>query len=230
MFAHDTRPSARRGFTLIELLVVMGVIAILMTILVPTLSRIRQTVGETRTNALIEGLSMALDIYRTAHNAYPPDKHPAGTNQGQSHAGLDKTSECLVYFLSGASIVYVNGQSPATYPWRHALYWDSSTAGVGRKAYTISYTFKDNVLTDKDGDLAPEIIDHWGKRLIYNSGGTTNGTWNQLEAPRYAVGKFDIFSAGYDGKYGTDDDLRSWGSSPRTLSDYNWADLNAGDF
>jgi len=220
MFARvaERKPRARCGFTLVELLVVMGVIAILMALLVPTLGSIRKQANVARAQAIIHGVSMALDAYKQAQYVYPPDK-ATGLN-----ASLNKSSECLVYFLSGGSIWW-NSSSPSSYPWRHLLFKDPTGDGTGRRAWTIYYEFKENMLIDDDGDKIPELIGPWQKRFIYNSGSSSDGNYNQFGAPKHHLKKFDLFNRGPDMTAGTDDDIENWDDS---LSD-NYASLGSSN-
>jgi len=55
--------SHRRGFTLVELLVVIGIIAVLMGILIPTLSRARQQGNGIKCAAQIKGIGQQILIY-----------------------------------------------------------------------------------------------------------------------------------------------------------------------
>jgi len=221
-----------RGFTLIELLVVVGILAILLGVLVPTLHAVFQDVKVAQTQKLIGGLSAALDSYKQMYNTYPPDRHPR----------LDKSSECLVYYLSGASVVYVPGMSPDTYPWQNSLYRDEAGGGArGRRTATVFYPFSDaSRLADRDPvgsvyDQAPELFDPWGKRVLYNCGNDINydaappapvNPSNQFGAPRHRVGAFDLFSAGPDRLYGTPDDVTNWGTAPVPGPDYDYSTFN----
>ena len=209
----------RRAFTLIELLVVMGVIAILMTLLVPTLGAIRRQANITRAHAIIHGVSMALDAYKSVHHMYPPDK---GTTL---HANLDKSSECLVYFLSGMSIAYDPSNPPPNYPWKHSLFQDNSADGNKRRSWKVYYEFKGTMLADGDKDKVPELIGPWMERFIYNTGSTGSSGWNQYGAARHRLGRFDLFSGGPDRKYGTDDDVTNWDDS----NSDNYSSLGSGD-
>lgn len=207
------------AFTLIELMVVISVIVILMTLLVPVLQKLREKNAITETRALVDSLSMALDRYRTVWNVYPPDKTPL----------LDKSSEALVSALSGSSIVW-GPSTPATYPWRNNAYYDSS--GTGRATYYVFYDFKDSDLADLDGDKAPELVDHWGKRLVYNAGTTSSDTQtNQYGVPRHGLKKYDLFSAGPNKTFGPDpttgvsDDVTSWGATKDVFNEYNYTTL-----
>ena len=197
----------RRAFTLVELLVVMSVIAILMSLLVPTLHAIRKQVNEARCEGMIQGLGMAIEAYKQRHYVYPPD----------SHTSLSYVSEALAYYLSGASIAYGPGSAPSGYPWYHIIFKDPS--GSGRRASHILYQFKDDMLQDvasKNG--VPAIIDPWQRPLFYNSAGGANGN------PNHNVQGFDLVSAGPDGSLGNDDDIGNYNDSnpDYTNSVSNW--------
>ena len=199
------RPARTRAFTLVELLVVMGVIVILMSLLVPTLNAIREQMNVAKTVTIIHGISMGLDAYKSIHNVFPPDKGLS------THAQLNLTAECLVYYLSGASIAYDPNNPPPGYKWRHALFQD--TTGSGRKATTIYYEFHGDSLVDFDNDNIPEVIDPWQNQLIYNTGTSTDGNSNQNKQPRHRIGEYDIYAPGPDRKPGTKDDVTNWKDS-----------------
>ena len=61
----------RGGFTLVELLVVMGIIALLISLLVPTLARSVATARRTRVAAELAGIATALDAYKQDFGDYP---------------------------------------------------------------------------------------------------------------------------------------------------------------
>jgi len=218
MFTPRARHSTlARAFTLVELLVVMGVIVILMSLLVPTIGAIRRQMNQAKTETIIHGISMALNAYKTTFYTYPPDK-ATGT-----HADLDLSSECVAYYLSGASIAYNPASPPSGFAWRHELFQDSGDSG--RKAMDVFYQFKDDMLVDYDKDKIPEIKGPYQKHMIYNSGSSTDGSFNQYGAPRHNIKKFDIFFVGPDQKYGTDDDVRNWKDK---LEDYDYSVFTDG--
>jgi len=65
------RNRRRRGFTLVELLVVIGIIALLVGILIPVVSRVRTAAYGANTKALMQKISAACSTYQLTFNAYP---------------------------------------------------------------------------------------------------------------------------------------------------------------
>jgi prepilin-type N-terminal cleavage/methylation domain-containing protein len=66
---------SKRAFTLLELLVVVGVIAVLMAILLPSLSRAKLNAKILAVNAELYGVGLALESYFTENDReYPPTR------------------------------------------------------------------------------------------------------------------------------------------------------------
>ena len=63
---------SKTGFTLIEMMVVIGIVAVLIALLVPTLSLVKQRARIRATRALVDGISTALERYRVDFDDYPP--------------------------------------------------------------------------------------------------------------------------------------------------------------
>jgi prepilin-type N-terminal cleavage/methylation domain-containing protein len=70
------RPN-RRGFTLVELLVVIGIIAMLIAILLPTLSRAKEQANRTACMSNLRQLASALLMYSDENKGYYPHCAPA---------------------------------------------------------------------------------------------------------------------------------------------------------
>jgi prepilin-type N-terminal cleavage/methylation domain-containing protein len=65
----------KKGFTLVEVLVVIAVIGLLMGILLPYLSRVREQAKITVVNAELRQISLCLDMYKNDNDGkYPPTR------------------------------------------------------------------------------------------------------------------------------------------------------------
>jgi prepilin-type N-terminal cleavage/methylation domain-containing protein len=62
----------RRGFTLVELLVVIGIIALLISILLPSLNKARQQANLIDCSSRLRQMGMAIQIYESENNDYVP--------------------------------------------------------------------------------------------------------------------------------------------------------------
>src|SRR5580765_8199046 len=67
--------TARVGFTLVELLVVIGIIAVLVSILLPTLGRAREAALKTNCTSNLRQVHNALQLYANANRGYLPPKY-----------------------------------------------------------------------------------------------------------------------------------------------------------
>jgi prepilin-type N-terminal cleavage/methylation domain-containing protein/prepilin-type processing-associated H-X9-DG protein len=95
----DTRPAAPSasrgspGFTLVELLVVIGIIAVLIAILVPALSKAREQSRITACKSNLRGIGQGLFLYANTFRDKLPNANPTGTWKTYG-----PTNELLTYF------------------------------------------------------------------------------------------------------------------------------------
>jgi prepilin-type N-terminal cleavage/methylation domain-containing protein len=88
----------RGGFTLIELLVVIGILAILLAILMPTIGMATQLVRANTTRNQMKEIALSLKAFKNDFSDYPPSK-PAGSSVDPGK--MTTSAANLVYYLMG---------------------------------------------------------------------------------------------------------------------------------
>ncbi|HEX2970906.1 MAG TPA: type II secretion system protein [Tepidisphaeraceae bacterium] len=110
-------PRNRQGFTLVELLIVVGIIAILVSILVPVVGKMRQTGYKTDTANQLSVLRTAVEMYHQTFQAYPGPFSNTEVCDGSmkvNNTGGDTITmaENLVLGLAGGIEPAVRGRVP----------------------------------------------------------------------------------------------------------------------
>jgi prepilin-type N-terminal cleavage/methylation domain-containing protein/prepilin-type processing-associated H-X9-DG protein len=76
-----------KAFTLVELLVVIGIITILISILLPALSRVRRSAQEVVCQSNLRQFGMGVQIYANQNRGALPQKGPDGSDSGPNNFG-----------------------------------------------------------------------------------------------------------------------------------------------
>lgn len=137
--------SSRRGFTLVELLVVVAVIALLMGLLLPALSKARESGRELKCAANIRNVGQGVTIYTSSSEFFPVSYVYPSSNTGMAWKVSDQQfdnpnpttgylhwSSALLEQDNGAvaneafecPTVY-NGGAPRTNPGAQQQYWEA---------------------------------------------------------------------------------------------------------
>ncbi|MBN1864985.1 MAG: type II secretion system protein [Victivallales bacterium] len=236
------KPMRRRrgGFTLIELLVVIGIIAILMSLLLPALGQARQVARGGVCLSNLRQIGMAETTYEMDYNAMAFNGHLAilygNTNLNSSHLwvyplfysylGLSATSQgeqslaSSPYFCPGTPKVWLPGSAQwgvTTYP-RNRRQWTSDWSHS-----TGSYTFAIRSARVKDPSLIIQHFEgysHWGvddRPTLRNAGTYADAAWQygwhhrRYIAVSYWDGRADQHPAPIPGPYGGSDKQPPWG-------------------
>lgn len=107
-----TRANNSSAFTLVELLVVIGIIAVLISILLPTLGRVRQQAQTVQCASNLRQLFIGIELYGVAFNQYimPAKTYISGGGDGPS---AQKYNWWGTEVLGRAFAVKANGNSGA---------------------------------------------------------------------------------------------------------------------
>ncbi|MDD4890082.1 MAG: hypothetical protein PHU85_09135 [Phycisphaerae bacterium] len=146
--AARTGSHPRPGFTLVELTLAAALLAISLVVLANSTQYVRNQGMARHTRDLLAQASQALAAYHARHDAWPPDRFTRDTVQPtDSHRPDTEGVECLVRALARSDLSF----------WKGAEF-ERSLANVDGDANKI------------DGAPLEELVDGWGRPLLYYHG------------------------------------------------------------
>lgn len=205
-----------RAFTLVEMIAVIAIMAILAAIVVGLVVFAARKSAIANTEALLQRLSLAIDMYHSDWGDYPPDGRPGHWGDHWSFSDaynieeLSISSEMLWFFLNGMFTVTVRPNSsklaidntelarlPRKSPYMSFKENEVKHVGIMGLSWRSS---DEEPLRDLDDfakwrDYYPEIIDAWGYPLYY----AAHDRQNKVE-PLVNVDSYDLVSRGPDHK------------------------------
>jgi prepilin-type N-terminal cleavage/methylation domain-containing protein len=206
----------RAGFSLIEILAVIVIIGILMAVLLPRLLGAAQTSKEQLTRSFLQQLGGAIDDYERdrAFGDFPPSTWPEtwGTAPNTTNVGAEALVQALWSNQWGGTVLsdqyFTNsdedeskkalGKLPTPKLFELRDEWDNPIAYIHRRDYQRQHPY---VSLDTESSEPIE--------------GLVTGVLNPETKAFYNPNKYQLISAGADGRFGTEDDLGNWTAEAR---------------
>jgi type II secretory pathway pseudopilin PulG len=131
----------KTGMTLVEILVVLGIISLMVGLLLPALTAVKNAAKEAKQKAQFSAINLALVAFKNDYGDYPPSDCPV-TGFGSNYCGAQKLTEALM----GWDLMGFHPKSA----WR-ADGWDINGIG-GNTTYDPPKT------RDLDNDGVPDTL------------------------------------------------------------------------
>ena len=98
----ETKKVTKRGFTIVELLTVMAVIAVLIGLLIPALSLVKDNAKKIQQKAQFHSIDVGVELYKSEFGSYPQSYDnndgidPDNTDDTGEYCGANKLAEAMV--------------------------------------------------------------------------------------------------------------------------------------
>lgn len=143
----------RRGFTLVELLVVIGIIALLVAILLPVLSRARASADSLKCQANIRQIIQLMQLHANEHKGYMPLVGQIESRNGSYATDSGSIDPRMIHyeFYTDGGTNYALGMPGSVAKYMNAILDTSSAVKVQAGLNTGIFTQLMVCPSDKDG-------------------------------------------------------------------------------
>src|SRR4051794_15114928 len=138
----------RRGFTLVELLVVVGIIAVLVSILLPSLSRAREQAKQVQCLSNLRQLGLAFAMYTNNNKGFYPRATPRYNAQAQAREDWIYSEEAAgkARDISESAIAQYLGSAPISKDYFRCPSDDWQSHGLNDATEPYKYSYSMNYL------------------------------------------------------------------------------------
>ena len=84
------------GFTMMEMLIVLGILMLLVGLLIPALTAVKNVAKETKQKAQFATIELSLAAFKNDHGDYPPSSWALPPNPDSTYCGAQKLTEALL--------------------------------------------------------------------------------------------------------------------------------------
>ena len=171
----------RPGFTLVELLVVVAIIALLISILLPSLSKARETARQIKCSSIFKQFGNAMQMYADAEDQYFPPGSCGDCGQAGGFWGANVKFRKMIELKPGNQEAPPEMICPTTPSYKqegglwyrvYALNVMGNEVGLGEAVHrpSVPYTHKTVQMTESNqwylsftGQLPPELWEQFGE-------------------------------------------------------------------
>ena len=149
----------KKGFTLIELLVVVSIIALLVSILLPALSRAREAAKRTVCSSNLHQFGLTIHYYAMDYNDFAPTGYPCQGGSTWLGALMPYLHKTFTGMDHSKKSIYLCPSNPALYSKYYNYLWNDGPTGGYKHVKLEVYTRKDIFMISDTNGYSYILID-----------------------------------------------------------------------